>query len=61
MNRGGLTRVELALSLAAPFVLVAIAGSLGGLAAIVLLLVALGGLGIAASVFGADSRDGADW
>lgn len=61
MNHDGLTRVELALSLATPFVLLAIGVSLGGLATIVFLLGALGGLGIAASAFGADSRDGADW
>ena len=61
MNHGGLTRLELCLSLAGPFVLLAIAGSLGGLAAIVFLLGALGGLGIAAVAFGVDSRDGPDW
>lgn len=61
MNHTGLTRVQLVVSLAGPFVLLAIAGTLGGLAAIVLLLGALGGLGIAAAAFGTDSRDGADW
>lgn len=61
MNRGGLTRFELGLSLVGPFVLIGIAGTLGGLAAVVFLLGALGGLGIAAAAFGADSRDGADW
>ena len=53
--------MELGLSLLAPFVLLVIAGGLGGLAAVVFLLGALGGLGLAAAVFGADSRDGGDW
>ncbi|MGZ5298553.1 MAG: hypothetical protein ACXWDU_02650 [Actinomycetota bacterium] len=61
MRNGGLTRLELGLSLLGPFVLLAVAGSLGGLAAIVFLVGAMGGLGIAAAAFGADSRDGADW
>jgi hypothetical protein len=61
VNHSGLTRLELGLSLVGPFVLLAIAGSMGGLAAIVFLLGALGGLGLAAVAFGADSRDGADW
>jgi len=61
MKDGGLTRLELGLSLLAPFVLLVIAGGLGGLAAILFLLGALGGLGLAAAVFGADSRDGGDW
>jgi hypothetical protein len=61
MNRGGLSRLELGLSLVGPFVLIAIAGTLGGLAAVVFLLGALGGLGIAAAAFGSDSREGGDW
>jgi hypothetical protein len=61
MNDRGLTRLELGLSLAGPFVFLGIGGSLGGVAAIVFLLGALAGLGLAAVAFGADSRDGADW
>jgi hypothetical protein len=61
MSGGGLTRLELCRSLAVPFALLAIAGSLDGLAAIMFLFGALGGLGIASAAFGADSRDGADW
>lgn len=60
VNDGGLTRLQLCLSLVAPFVFFAVAGSLGGLAAIVFLLGALGGLGIAAAAFGADPRDRAE-
>ncbi len=60
MNGDGLTRLDLSVSLG-PFVLLAIEGSLRGLAAIVLLLGALGGLRIAPATFGVDSRDGPDW
>ena len=61
MNGDGLTRLELFLSFAVPLALLVIAGTLGGAAAIVFLLGALGGLGFAAAAFGADSRDGNDW
>jgi hypothetical protein len=49
------------LSLLGPFVLLAVAAELGGVAAFVVLLGALGGLGVAAAAFGTDSRDGRDW
>ena len=44
-----------------PFVILAIASNLRGLAAFALVLAALGALGLAAVAFGVDSRDGPDW
>jgi hypothetical protein len=61
MNGGGLTSLEIGLSLVGQFARLGIAGSFGGLAAILFLLGALGGLGIAAAMFGTDSRDGPEW
>ena len=57
----GLSRLELGLSLLGSFTLLIIAGSLGGVAAILFLVGAVVGLGFAAAAFGADSRDGRDW
>ncbi len=61
MSGGGLTKIELALSMFVPLLVLGVAAGLGGWAALALLVGALAGLGIAAAWMGQDSRDGGDW
>jgi len=57
----GLTRLELGWSIVGAFALLVVAAGAGGWAAFGVLIGALAGLGLAASVWGVDSRDGRDW
>lgn len=61
MRGRGLTRLELGLSVAGSLALLVIAGSAGALAAVAILVAFLSALGLAATAFGADTRDGGNW
>jgi O-antigen/teichoic acid export membrane protein len=56
----GLTGLELAWSIVGALALLVVAAA-GGWAAFAVLIGLLAGLGLAASVWGKDSRDGRDW
>lgn len=57
----GLTRLGLGLSIVGALALLVVAAGAGGWAGFGMLIVALAGLSLAASAWGADSRDGCDW
>lgn len=61
MRHGGLTGLELGWSIAGALAVLVVAAGAGGWVAFVVLVGALAGLGLAASAWGQDSRDGRDW
>ncbi len=59
--RGEVSRTKLFIGILLATLVVQVVAAIGGLAGIALLIVALIALGVAALLWGADSRDGHDW
>jgi Flp pilus assembly protein TadB len=59
--RGEISRTKLFIAILIAVLVVQLIASIGGLIGIALLILALIALGVAALLWGADSRDGHDW